>query len=467
MEKENFSGTDKLLGEKPVFGLLMKMAVPTMISMFIQSMYNIVDSIFVTRINDNALNAVSLVYPLQNLVLALSVGIGVGLNSCISRALGAKDGKLANSFAMHGVLITLVNAVLFILIGLFATEPFLKLFTDDEQVLAYGVSYGKIVLCFAFFSLIYIGVEKLLQATGNTFFPMIMQGVGAVINIVLDPLLIFGIWIFPEMGVAGAAVATIIGQGVSCLLAVIYFAFRNGGIKLSFRGYRIRGGELGAIFAVGIPSSLMIAMPSVLISIMNAILITVSETAVNFYGIYYKLQTLIYVPASGLVQGMRPIVGYNQGAKKYSRMNATVWWSVLVVGSIIFIGSLVFLFFPAQILALFKANDEMLKIGVPALRIIASGFLISTLGVILSGAFEALGMGVRSLLVTLVRQFVLIPPIAYLLIPAIGLTGAWIAYPVSEVAASALACAFYFAYLRKIKRQNNIPKHARFSEFGY
>lgn len=171
MEKENFSGTDKLLGEKPVFGLLMKMAVPTMISMFIQSMYNIVDSIFVTRINDNALNAVSLVYPLQNLVLALSVGIGVGLNSCISRALGAKDGKLANSFAMHGVLITLVNAVLFILIGLFATEPFLKLFTDDEQVLAYGVSYGKIVLCFAFFSLIYIGVEKLLQATGNTFFP--------------------------------------------------------------------------------------------------------------------------------------------------------------------------------------------------------------------------------------------------------------------------------------------------------
>lgn len=251
MEKENFSGTDKLLGEKPVFGLLMKMAVPTMISMFIQSMYNIVDSIFVTRINDNALNAVSLVYPLQNLVLALSVGIGVGLNSCISRALGAKDGKLANSFAMHGVLITLVNAVLFILIGLFATEPFLKLFTDDEQVLAYGVSYGKIVLCFAFFSLIYIGVEKLLQATGNTFFPMIMQGVGAVINIVLDPLLIFGIWIFPEMGVAAAAVATIIGQGVSCLLAVIYFAFRNGGIKLSFRGYRIRGRELGAIFAVG------------------------------------------------------------------------------------------------------------------------------------------------------------------------------------------------------------------------
>lgn len=467
MENENFSGTDKLLGEKPVFGLLMKMAVPTMISMFIQSMYNIVDSIFVTRINDSALNAVSLVYPLQNLVLALSVGMGVGLNSCISRALGAKNGKLANAYAMHGVLITIFNAVLFILMGLFVTEPFLRLFTEDEVVLEYGVTYGKIVLCFAFFSLIYIGIEKLLQATGNTFFPMIMQGVGAVVNIILDPLLIFGIWIFPELGVAGAAIATVIGQGVSCLLAVIYFAFRNGGIKLTFKGYKLRAKELFAILAVGVPSSLMIAMPSVLISIMNAILITVSETAVNFYGIYYKLQTLIYVPANGLVQGMRPIVGYNQGAKKYSRMNATVWWSVLVVGGIVFLGTLIFMIFPVQILKLFQASGEMLAIGVPALRIIASGFLISTLGVILSGAFEAFGIGVRSLLVTLVRQFALIPPLSLILIPVIGLTGAWIAYPISEVAAAALACGFYFAYLNKLKRANHIPLKKRFSECGF
>ena len=440
MENENFSGTDKLLGEKPVFGLLMKMAVPTMISMFIQSMYNIVDSIFVTRINDSALNAVSLVYPLQNLVLALSVGMGVGLNSCISRALGAKNGKLANAYAMHGVLITIFNAVLFILMGLFVTEPLLRLFTEDEVVLKYGVTYGKIVLCFA----------------------MIMQGVGAVVNIILDPLLIFGIWIFPELGVAGAAIATVIGQGVSCLLAVIYFAFRNGGIKLTFKGYKLRAKELFAILAVGVPSSLMIAMPSVLISIMNAILITVSETAVNFYGIYYKLQTLIYVPANGLVQGMRPIVGYNQGAKKYSRMNATVWWSVLVVGGIVFLGTLIFMIFPVQILKLFQASGEMLAIGVPALRIIASGFLISTLGVILSGAFEAFGMGVRSLLVTLVRQFALIPPLSLILIPVIGLTGAWIAYPISEVAAAALACGFYFAYLNKLKRVNHIPLKKRF-----
>lgn len=467
MENENFSGTDKLLGEKPVFGLLMKMAVPTMISMFIQSMYNIVDSIFVTRINDSALNAVSLVYPLQNLVLALSVGMGVGLNSCISRALGAKNGKLANTYAMHGVLITIFNAVLFILMGLFVTEPFLRLFTEDEIVLEYGVTYGRIVLCFAFFSLIYIGIEKLLQATGNTFFPMIMQGVGAVVNIILDPLLIFGIWIFPELGVAGAAIATVIGQGVSCLLAVIYFAFRNGGIKLTFKGYKLRAKELFAILAVGVPSSLMIAMPSVLISIMNAILITVSETAVNFYGIYYKLQTLIYVPANGLVQGMRPIVGYNQGAKKYSRMNATVWWSVLVVGGIVFVGTLIFMIFPVQILKLFQASGEMLAIGVPALRIIASGFLISTLGVILSGAFEAFGMGVRSLLVTLVRQFALIPPLSLILIPIIGLTGAWIAYPISEVAAAALACGFYFAYFNKLKRVNHIPLKKRFSECGF
>lgn len=451
MEKteERAKNTDELLGRKKIFPLLMKMAIPTMISMFIQSMYNVVDSIFVAQWSQDALTAVSLAYPMQNLVLAVSVGAGVGIGSRISRSLGEKKAEETNMYAAHGGLLTLFNAVVFLLAGMFLSAPFLSLYTDDALIFAQGVSYLRIVVSSAVFSLIYIFIEKLLQAVGNTLFPMIMQGVGALVNIILDPIFIFGWGAVPAMGVSGAAYATVIGQAVSCALAILFFVSKNGGLRLFPKGFRFSWRKIGDICAVGVPSGLMLAMPSVLVSVMNAILDSVSSAAVNFYGVFYKLQTFIYVPASGLVQGMRPIVGYNHGARAFKRVDDTVLYGVLFVGAIILLGTVLFEAVPGPILSLFDSEGELIKTGIPALRIMSSGFVISTLGVILSGAFEALGMGVRSLLVTLTRQFVLIPLLSLLLLPFLGLTGVWITYPIAETAAAVLAVLFYRGYRKK------------------
>lgn len=440
------------LGTQPVLKLLMKMAVPTMLSMFIQSMYNIVDGIFVNRFDPLAFNAVTLVYPLQNLILAVAVGLGVGLNSCISRALGAGRNKEADSYATHGFVLAAAHCVPFLLLGLFGVLPFLKLFTDDAQVLQYGGVYGTITLCCACFSIVHIAVEKLFQATGNTMFPMLMQALGAGLNILLDPLLIFGVGFFPAMGIAGAALATVIGQACACIVSVIYFFVKGNGLRVSWKGYRPNRREIGRIYAVGVPSALMMAMPSVLVGIMNGILDGVSTAAVNFFGVFYKLQTLVYVPASGLVQGMRPIVGYNHGAKSYDRMRATVRWSLAVVGVFIAAATILFLAIPEPILYLFGADEAMAEMGRGGLRILSSGFLISAFGVILPGVFEALGMGVKSLLITVLRQLALIPPLALLLMPAMGLQGAWTAFPIAETAAAVVAILLYRRVVRRAER---------------
>ena len=446
---EERSNTESFLGKKKVFPLLMKMAIPTVLSMFIQSMYNVVDSFFVARLSEGALNAVSLAFPLQNLVLAVSVGAGVGIGARISRALGEKKREEANSYVTHGAILTAIHALLFVLVGIFLSGPFLSMYTDDPLILQQGKAYAMIVVSCAVFSLVYIYIEKLLQAVGNTLFPMFMQGVGAIVNILLDPLFIYGIWIFPEMGVAGAALATVIGQICSCVLALVFIFWKSGGLKIERKGFRFSWKKVGAIYSVGIPSAMMIAMPSVLISVMNAILGNVSEIAVNFYGIYYKLQTIVYVPASGLVQGMRPIVAYNHGAKYYRRVDETVLWSVVFVGSIIALGTLLFELFPSQILSLFDTTGALVEIGVPALRIIAAGFILSTLGVILPGAFEALGMGIHSLSVTLIRQLILIPVLSLAFMPSLGLTGVWLSYPIAETVAAAVSLVFYLGYRKK------------------
>lgn len=450
VEKEK--SADNLLGKSPILRLLVRMALPTMLSMFIQSMYNIVDSIFVARLGEEQLNAVSLIYPLQNLVLAVAVGAGVGLNSCISRALGAKRKDSANAYATHGFVLSGIHSVVFLLLGAFFIRPFLSLFTNDAEIMQYGISYGTIVVGCAVFSLVHISVEKLFQATGNTTFPMLMQALGAVINLILDPLLIYGIWIFPEMGVTGAAVATVIGQACACAVSLLWFFLKGNGLKVRFRGYRPNGKEIRAIYAVAVPSALMMAMPSVLVGIMNAILDTVSDSAVNFFGIYYKLQTLVYVPASGLVQGMRPIVGYNHGAGEYKRMHETVKWSILIVGAFCVLGTLIFQLFPKQILALFGNDSNIQKIGVSALRILSSGFIVSTFGVILSGVFEALGMGIKSLLITVIRQFIFIPTLSLCFMPLWGLSGAWITYPISEFLAAVFAIFIYLKFYSHCKK---------------
>lgn len=441
------------MGTRPVFRLLLSMAVPPILSMLIQSMYNIVDSIFVARISRDALTAVSLAFPLQNLVLSVAVGIGVGISAVISQSLGAKNTRAADAAAANGLLLTAVHAVLFILFGLLFAKPFIDLFTDDPAIYAMGCQYSLIVICFSCGNLFHIYFEKMFQATGNMLVPMVLMLIGALTNIVLDPILIFGLFGFPEMGVAGAAAATVIAQFVSCILSVAWFFLRPQPIRLSLRGFRPDGGMIRRIYAIGIPSSVMMALPSVLVGLLNAILTPLSEAAVAMFGVYFKLQTFVYMPANGLVQGMRPLVSYNYGAGLHARMHRTVRLSLLTAGGIMAAGTLLFLLVPDALLRLFHADVEMLAIGIPALRIISLGFVVSSVGVVLAGAFEALGRGGPSLAVSLLRQLLIIPPLALLLSRFWGLTGIWITFPAAELFAAAAAVLLYRRLCRKLSAE--------------
>ena len=438
------------MGTRPVFRLQLSMAVPPILSMLIQSMYNIVDSIFVARISRDALTAVSLAFPLQNLVLSVAVGIGVGISAVISQSLGAKNTRAADAAAANGLLLTAVHAVLFILFGLLFAKPFIGMFADDPEIYAMGCQYSLIVICFSCGNLFHIYFEKMFQATGNMLVPMVLMLIGALTNIVLDPILIFGLFGFPEMGVAGAAAATVIAQFVSCILSVAWFFLRPQPIRLSLRGFRPDGGMIRRIYAIGIPSSVMMALPSVLVGLLNAILTPLSEAAVAMFGVYFKLQTFVYMPANGLVQGMRPLVSYNYGAGLHARMHRTVRLSLLTAGGIMAAGTLLFLLVPDALLRLFDADVEMLAIGIPALRIISLGFVISSVGVVLAGAFEALGRGGPSLAVSLLRQLLIIPPLALLLSRFLGLTGIWITFPAAELFAAAAAVLLYRRLCRKL-----------------
>lgn len=432
MEKENIMGTKKM------FPLLMSMAIPPMVSMLIQSMYNIVDSYFVAQMGKDALTAVSLAFPLQNITLALSVGLGVGLNSVISRSLGAKDKQGITNAATHGVALTALHSVLLLVVGLFLSRSFISMFSNDANVIQMGTEYCQVVLCLSFGMQFHITIEKMFQAVGNMFVPMCLQGVGAIVNIILDPILIFGKYGFPEMGVKGAAVATIIGQMTACLSAVLLFS-RNKEIKVNFKKFKLDFSMIKKIYNVGVPSAVMTAMPSVLVSVLNGILVSISQSGVAVFGLYYKLQTFVYMPSSGLVQGLRPIIGYNYGAKKYDRLKQAMKSAMLVAVVIMVVGTVLFVAIPDKILLLFKADSEMLQMGVPALRIISIGFIFSAVSVVLSGAFEALGKGIQSLAVTLLRQLIIVVLLSVVLAKVMGLTGVWISFPVAEVIAAVLA----------------------------
>lgn len=426
------------MANKPVFPLLMKMAIPPMISMLIQSMYNIVDSIFVAKLGEEALTALSLAYPLQNLSLACSVGLGVAINALIAKNLGAKDIKKANSICDHGIVLAIFHSLLFVIIGLFFMKPFFQLFTSNHQVLDYAITYGSIVITLTFGSIIHITIEKMFQATGNMIIPMFLQAIGAIVNIILDPILIFGINGHLQLGVAGAAIATVIGQMTACILAIILF-IKTSNLKISFKHFRPNLQTVSNLYSIGIPSGLMQAMPSLLVSLLNGILATVSQTAIAFFGIYFKLQTFIYMPTNGLIQGMRPLISYNFGAKHFDRVKQIIKVSLLCSLTILSLGTLIFLIFPELILSWFSASDELMKIGVIGLKIIAPSFILSTLGIVISGVFEALGNGLNSLIISLLRQLVITLPLAYLLIQVIGLNGVWSTFMISETIASMIA----------------------------
>lgn len=444
MEKRN------PMGYKPIFPLLISMAFPPMISMLIQSLYNIIDSIFVAQLGENALTAISLIYPLQNLSLALSCGIGIAMNAFIARYLGANNDKDASYVATQGIVMSLLHSLIFVVIGLFFIQPFISLFTSQQQVIEYGVQYGFIVITFTFGSFIHLAVEKMFQACGNMIIPMIMQIVGAIVNIILDPILIFGYFGLPALGVRGAAIATIIGQFVACILSIYLFKKYNKHIHVSFRHFKLDFQVFKNLYSVAIPSGLMMCLPSVLVSILNGILTIVSQTAVAFFGIYFKLQTFIYMPANGVVQGLRPIMSYNYGANQKERMNQTLKAAGLSISLILAIGTLIFCGFPQQILSLFNANEAMLTIGVSGLRILSLAFILSSFGILMSGVFESLGKGKLSLIISLLRQFLITVPLSLLLISPLGLFGVWITFPLSELIASFISIILYKKIYQKI-----------------
>lgn len=442
------------MAKKPILQLLLSMSIPMMLSMLVQSMYNIVDSIFVAQLGTEALTAVSLVFPLQNLVLSISVGFGVGICSTISVNLGAKRYDQANRAATLGVFLTCVHAVLFCIFGLFITKPFLSMFTQDIEILKMASDYSYIVLCMSFGFLLQVTMEKIFQAVGSMMVTMCLLASGCIINIILDPILIFGYFGFPAMGVKGAAIATVIGQISAFVLYIIVYKVNNHGIKISKEYLVMDKPLINKMYSIGIPSTIMLALPSILISVLNSILLQFSTIYVAVLGLYYKLQTFIYMPASGIVQGMRPIVSYNYGAHEFSRVKKIVKSSLLFIFIIMLLGTLGCVLFPNQILAIFDAEPSLLQEGSLALKIISVGFIFSSIGLVYAGVFEALGKGKESLIISLLRQFIIIIPLSYVLSSFIGPIGIWISFPISEIIASVAAVILKRREFKKLGLDN-------------
>lgn len=454
------------MAKKPMPSLLFGMALPPMISMLIQSLYNIVDSMYVAQISEGALTAVSIVFPIQSLIISVSVGIGVGVNSYISRKLGEQDQKEATSTVAHGMLLATLASGVFCLFGLVGTERFLQMFTKDAAILADASSYMYIVVYFSFTSFYYILIEKIFQSTGQMNIPMMIQIVGAVINITLDPIMIFGWFGFPALGVAGAAIATVTAQFICMLLSFYFLLKKNQGITLKLREFKYNVETIKQILFIGIPNTCMNALGSFLVMGLNAILITFSTTAVSLYGVYYKLQTFVFMPVSGLTQGAMPIMGYNYGRKDASRLLHCLKICLVAAMGIMLAGVLLFQFFPAQLLSLFNASEEMQVIGVPALRIISLSFIPAAFGFILPTLFQSMGKGKESLVVFLLRQFCITMPLAWILSKIWGLNGIWLSFIIAETAAAIISIAFFKRLIRRdrvLKKENELAATNEFS----
>ncbi len=440
------------MGFMPVNRLLISMSLPMMISMLVQALYNVVDSIFVSRINENALTAVSLAFPLQSLMIALATGTGVGMNALLSKSLGEKNFKKADKVAINGVFLAVVSYAVFLLVGLFAVKPFYASQTTDQQILTYGYQYLTIVCCCSFGIYSQFVFERMLQSTGKTFYTMITQTTGAVINIILDPILIFGYFGMPKMGVAGAAVATVIGQVIAAVFAFMINQKKNTEIHLAFKGFKPDKTIIGQIYAVGVPSIIMQAIGSVMTYGMNRILMVFTSTAAAVFGVYFKLQSFIFMPVFGLNNGMVPIIAYNYGAAKKDRLIKTMKLSIIYAVSIMLIGLLVFQFFPAQLFMLFDASETMLAIGIPALRIISLSFLFAGFCIVCGSVFQALGNGVYSMMVSIARQLIVLLPVAYLLSRLGNVDYVWWSFPIAEIISLVMTLVFLLLINKKIIR---------------
>ncbi len=440
------------MGVMPVNRLLFSMSLPMILSMLVQALYNIVDSIFVAQIGETALAAVSLAFPVQNLIIAVSVGTGVGVNALLSRSLGEKNQENANLAAVNGLFVFFLSYLLFAVFGLFFARMYFTVQTSNPEIIEQGTIYLSICSIFSFGIFLEIALERIMQSTGRTIYNMITQGLGAIINIILDPILIFGLFGFPRMGILGAAVATVIGQIIAMLLLLYFNIRKNSDVNLNMRRFRPDTAIIAEIYRVGLPSIIMQSISSVMTFGVNKILLLFSETAVSVFGIYFKLQSFIFMPVFGLNNAMVPIVAYNYGAARKDRIMKTIRSSVTAAVAIMLAGLVIFQIFPEQLLYLFDASEHMMGIGVPALRIISLSFLFAGYCIVIGSVFQALGNGVYSLITSAARQLVCILPAAWLFASVFGLHAVWYAFPLAEIISVVLTTLlFRRIYKKKIQ----------------
>ena len=435
---------ETFMKERPVFPLIMSMALPMIVSMLVNSLYNIVDSFFVAQISEDAMTALSLVYPVQNLVNAVTIGFGIGINAVIAFHLGAQDQQKADAAAAQGLVLNVLHGLILTAGCILIMPVFLRLFTADEAVISLGLIYSNIVFAFSIIIALGLAFEKIFQAVGKMAVSMAAMLAGCICNIILDPVLIFGLGPFPEMGISGAALATGLGQVLTLAVYLVYY-FRGAllPVRISLRGFCFQKDMCLRLYGIGIPAILNLALPSLLISALNSILAGYSQAYVLVLGVYYKLQTFLYLPANGIVQGMRPLIGYNFGAGEFRRVRSIYNTTLTFAAAILFVGTVLCQLLPGPLMGLFTANPSTTTIGVQALRIISIGFLPSAISVASSGALEGLGKGVPSLLISLCRYLVLIIPAAFGLSLVTGATGVWHAFWITELITAILSLFIY------------------------
>ena len=451
-EIEKTGQPENKMGVMSVPKLLISMALPMMIAMLVQALYNVVDSIFVSQLGENALTAVSLAFPIQNLMIAVATGTGVGVNALLSKSLGEKNFDQVNKAASNAVFIYICSYLAFLIFGLVGVRAFFTTQTDIPEIIEYGVDYLQICSIASFGIFLEICFERLLQSTGKTFYTMIVQGIGAVMNIILDPIFIFGLLGAPKMGVAGAAVATVLGQIAGMLVGIFFNTTRNPEIHLSLKRFRPDWLTIKRIYAVGVPSIVMASISSVMTFGMNKILLAFSSTATAAFGVYFKLQSFIFMPVFGLNNGMVPIISFNYGARNKTRIIQTIKLSIAYAMLIMMVGFGIFQLFSDRLLAMFNASPDLLAIGVPALRIISVSFLFAGFCIVAGSVFQSMGNGVHSLIVSVARQLVVLLPVAFMLSLTGNLEAVWWSFPIAEVASVILSGLFlWYTYKKVIK----------------
>ena len=442
---------ETFMKEKPVLPLLVSMALPNVISMLVNSLYNIVDSLFVARISEDAMTALSLVFPIQNFANAIAIGFGIGINAMIALYLGAGNHRKAETAATHGLVLSLLHGILITGVSIAIMPGFLRRFTADEALVASGVTYSTIVFLFGTINMAALAFEKISQAVGRMKVTMTALIFGCVCNILLDPVLIFGLGPVPAMGIAGAALATGIGQLLSLIVYLVVYLRTGLPVRLRRSCLRPDAALDGRLYAIGVPAILNLALPSLLVTFLNGLLAAFSQSYVVVLGIYYKLQTFLYLPANGIVQGMRPLIGYNYGAREHARVKKLFDWTLIMSAAIMAAGTVVCMLASGQLMGLFTQNPETIAAGQTALRIISLGFVISAVSTTASGALEGLGKGAESLVIALCRYILFIMPLAALLCRSLGADGVWHAFWITEVLAAVVSGV---VYRRAVSRKN-------------